>query len=141
MWFDFRLANVSISNGNIKYPIGKSIFAVKLPFNLFPANVTNADIGSLKSPHTFLKKCLYHMLVKFEQNRMSKLHEIWSFFDKKKKRKKRKKKQRNKTKQNKKTKNVFLKTIFDKALTPVWKTFLQLKVDNSLLFGINSRRR
>ena len=31
--------NVSISSGNIKYPIGKSIFAVKL----FSATVANAD--------------------------------------------------------------------------------------------------
>ena len=63
------------------------------------------------------------MLVKFEQNRMSKLHEILSFLTKKKE-KRQKETTQNKTKQNKKTKNVFLKTIFDKALTPVWKTFL-----------------
>ena len=57
-----------ISNGNIKYPIGKSIFAVNLPLQLFPAIVANSDIKRLKSLHTFLKKCLYYMLVKFEQN-------------------------------------------------------------------------
>ena len=49
-------SNVSISNGNIKCPIGKSIFAVNLPLKLFRATVANADIGSLKSFHTFLKK-------------------------------------------------------------------------------------
>ena len=58
-------SNVSISNGNMKYPIRKSIFAANLPVKLFPATVANADIGSLKSLHTFLRKCLFHMLVKF----------------------------------------------------------------------------
>ena len=53
---------VSTNNGNIKCSI--------------------ADIGSLKFYHTFLKKCLYHMLVKFEQNRMAKVDEIESFLTK-----------------------------------------------------------
>ena len=46
--------NVCISNGNIKYPIRKSIFVVNLPLKLFRAIVDNADIGhvgSLKSLH------------------------------------------------------------------------------------------
>ena len=75
----------------IKYPIGKSIFAVNLLLKLFLATVANADIGSLKSLHTFLKECLYHMLVKFEQNWM--VQTTWNFepFDKKKKKKKKKK--------------------------------------------------
>ena len=47
-------SHVSVSNGNIKCPIGKSIFAVNLPLKLFRATVTNADIRSLKSLHTFL---------------------------------------------------------------------------------------
>ena len=51
-----KTSNVSISNGNIKYPIGKSIFAVNLPLKLFPATVANADIGSLKSLHTLFDK-------------------------------------------------------------------------------------
>ena len=49
------------------------------------------------------------MPVKFEQNRMSKLHEIWSFLTKKKKKKKKKKKEKkkqHKTKQKNK-KRVF----------------------------------
>ena len=62
-------SDVSISNGNIKYPIGTSIFAVNLTLKLLRVTVAGADIGSLKSLHTFLKKYLYHMLVKFEQNR------------------------------------------------------------------------
>ena len=61
-------SNVSISKFYIKYPIGKSIFAVNLPLKLFPATVANADIGSLKSLHTLFDKYLDHILVKFEQN-------------------------------------------------------------------------
>ena len=75
--------NVIISNGNIKYPIGKSIFGVNLPVELFPDTVANADIKCLKSLHTFLKECLYHMLVKFEQNRMVQTtRNFWAFWQK-----------------------------------------------------------
>ena len=63
-------SNVSIINGNIKCRIGKSIFAVNLLLKLFRATVANTDIGNPKSLHTFLLKCLYLMLVKFDQNRM-----------------------------------------------------------------------
>ena len=73
----------SISNSNIKYPIGKSIFAVNLPFKDFRATVANADTGSLESLHTFLKKCLYHMLMKFEQNRLVQSTRNVELFDKK----------------------------------------------------------
>ena len=107
-----------ISNGNIKYPIGKSIFAVNLSLQLFPAIVANSDIKRLKSLHTFLKKCLYYMLVKFEQNCMVQITRDLEFFDKKIRFKKTK---QNKTKNKNKNKN---KNIFDKALTPFWKTFL-----------------
>ena len=76
--------NVYVSNGNIKYPIGKTIFAVNLSLKIFRAIVTNnADIGSLKSLHTFLTKCLYHMLVKFEQNCMAQTTRNFELFDKK----------------------------------------------------------
>ena len=61
-----KTSNVSISNGYIKYPIGKSIFADNLPLKLFPATVANAEIGSLKSLHTLFD----NMLVQFEQNCM-----------------------------------------------------------------------
>ena len=71
--------NVSISNGNIKCPIEKSIFAVKL----FCATVANVYIGSLKSLHVFLTKCLYHMLLKIEQNRMVQTTQYFELFDKK----------------------------------------------------------
>ena len=64
-------------------PIWKSIFAVNLPLKLFRATVDNADIGNLKSLHTFLKNCLYHMLVKFEQNRMVQTTRKFELFDEK----------------------------------------------------------
>ena len=58
------------------------------------------------------------MLVKFEQNLMVQTTRNLELFDKKKQ-----KQNKTKTKQNK-TKTGFIKTIFDKALTPFWKTFL-----------------
>ena len=54
-----------------------------MSLQLLPATVANADIRSLKSLHTFLQKCLYHMLVKFEQNRMVKTTRNVELFDKK----------------------------------------------------------
>ena len=60
----------------------------------------DADIGSLKSLHTLFDKYLDHMLVKFEQNRMVQTIQNLKLFGKK------------------------WLTIFDKALTPFWKTFL-----------------
>ena len=53
-----------------------------MPLKVFPAAVANADIGSLKSLHTFKKK-LYQMLVKFEQNRMVQTTRKFELFDKK----------------------------------------------------------
>ena len=54
-----------------------------------------------------------HAIVKFKPNRLVQTTQILSFL-----KKKTKQKQKQKQKQ---------KTIFDKALTPFWKTFLQLK--------------
>ena len=51
----------------IKYLIGKSIFAVNLTLKLFPATIANADFGSLKFLHMLFDQYLGHMLVKFEQ--------------------------------------------------------------------------
>ena len=85
-------STVSISNGNIKCPIEKSIFVVNLKLKVFRAIVAYADIGSLSLSIHSLKKCLFHMLVEFEQNRTVQT-----------------------------TRNFDL---FDKALTPFWKTFL-----------------
>ena len=44
--------------------------AVNLQLKHFPATVANTDIKNLKCLHTFLKKCLCYMQVKFERNRM-----------------------------------------------------------------------
>ena len=49
-------SNASIGNGNIKYPIEKTVFEVNLPLKRFPNTVSNAEIDSLKSLHPFLKK-------------------------------------------------------------------------------------
>ena len=44
MWEELTTSNISISNGNIKYPTKKLIFAVNLPSELFlTTTVTNAD--------------------------------------------------------------------------------------------------
>ena len=62
--------NVSISNGSIKCPIGKSIFTVNLPLKLFRGTVANADAGSLEFLYTLFDTYLDHMLTEFEPNRM-----------------------------------------------------------------------
>ena len=62
--------------------------------------IADDDIKSLKSLHTLFDKYLDHMLVKFEQNRMVRTIQNFELFDKK------------------------WLTIFDKVLTPFWKTFL-----------------
>ena len=58
------------------------------------------------------------MLVKFEQNRIVETTRNFELFDEKKKKKKKERKKK------RRKKHVFIKTIFDKALTPFWKTFL-----------------
>ena len=65
--------------------------------------IADADIGSLKSLHTVFGKYFDHMLVKFEQNSMVRTLKNVELFDKE------------------------WLNIFDKVLTPFWKTFLWLK--------------
>ena len=65
-----QTSNVSVSNGNIKFPIGKLTFALNLPLKHFHATVANAKTGSLKSLHTLYDTCLNHMLAIFEPMRM-----------------------------------------------------------------------
>ena len=65
-----QIFNVSISKSNIKYPIEKSIFAANLPLKLFPATVASCWHWKSKVSPYFPLKCLYHMPVKFKQNRM-----------------------------------------------------------------------
>ena len=64
-------------------PDRKMNFAVNSPLKRFRATVANADTGSLKSLHTLFKKCLYHIPLKFEQNRMVQTTQNLELFDKK----------------------------------------------------------
>ena len=63
-----KICTSNVSNGNLKYPIGKSIFAVNLPLKLSRATVVNANTESLKSLHTLFDTYLDYMLAKFESN-------------------------------------------------------------------------
>ena len=65
-----------VSNGNLKYPFGKSIFAVDLPLKLFHATVSNANTESLKSFHTLFATYLDYMLAKFNQIVGSEMYKI-----------------------------------------------------------------
>ena len=72
---------VSVCNGNIKCPVGNSIFAENLPFKLFRATVANADIESLKSVRTLFDTYLNHKLAKFELNRFARNVQNFELFD------------------------------------------------------------
>ena len=90
-----------------KMPDRKINFCINLPLKLFRATVANADLGILKSLQTILKTCLYHVLVKFEQNRTVQTTRNFELFVKK---------------------TGFFISIFDKELTPFLKTFVSLKL-------------
>ena len=74
-------------------------FTAKIDFSNRHFKLPYADIRSLKSLHTLFDKCLDHMLVQFEQNRMVRTIPIFELFDKK------------------------WLTIFDKVLTPFGSRF------------------
>ena len=79
-------------------------FTAKLIFrSSIYVTIADANIENLKSLHTLFDKCLEHMLLKFEQNRMVQTIQNFEIFDKK------------------------WLTICDKVLTPFRKTFLWLK--------------
>ena len=98
VWRYFWTSNIWVSNGNIKCPIGKLIFAVNLPLQLFRVTVANFDTGSLKFFHTIFDTYLNHMLTKFEPNRMARNVQNFELFGK--------------------------KTFLTQVLTPFYKTFL-----------------
>ena len=77
------MSNVSVSNGNIKCPVGKSICAVNLPLKLFCATIADTDAGCLMSPHILFDTCLDHLLAKFESNCMIPNIQNVELFDKK----------------------------------------------------------
>ena len=75
-------SNVSISNGNIKCLILKSISAVNVPLKLFCVTLANADTGILKSLRTLFDTYLDHILAKFELNCIVQNVQIFELFDK-----------------------------------------------------------
>ena len=80
LWRDFKLSTSASAMVTYDTKSKNHFFAVNLLLKLFSATVANANIGSLKSLHTFLYKCLYHLLVKFEQNRMGQKYTHFSVF-------------------------------------------------------------
>ena len=97
----------------------KNNFCSKLSLNLFRATIANPDTRSLKSLHTFFDTYLGHMLAKFEPNRRVRKEQNLELFDKKGRKKEKKRR--------------FLKTTFDKVLTPFCKTFLKRLFNSKLL--------
>ena len=79
----FYTSDVSVSNGNIKGLVGKSIFAENLPLQLFHSTVANADTESLRPLHTLFDTYLDHMLAKFEPNCVVRNVQSFELFDKK----------------------------------------------------------
>ena len=75
-------SNVSVINGNIKCPIGKSIFAVNLPLKIFRATVSNANIESSNYLHTLFDTYLGNMPAGFEPNRVVQNVLNFELFDK-----------------------------------------------------------
>ena len=77
-------------------------FTAKIDFSdwAFYVAITDADMGSVKSLHKLFGKYLDNMLAKFEQNCMLGNIKNFQLFGKK------------------------WSTIFEKVLTPFWKTFL-----------------
>ena len=70
-------SNVSIGNGNMKCPIGKSIFAVNLPLKLFRVTVVYG------LPIHSLKKMFVPHAIEFEQNRTVHTTRNFELLDKK----------------------------------------------------------
>ena len=84
-WRDIRLQISAFSNSNVKFPIGKSIFAVNFLFQLFHATIiANADIERPKSLHTLFGKYLGHIWVNFGMGQTTR---NFKGFDKKKNKK------------------------------------------------------
>ena len=74
---------MSVSDGNMKCPIGKLIFAVNLQLELFRATVANADTGRLKSLHTLFDTYFDHIMAKIGPNHMVQHVQNYDVFDKK----------------------------------------------------------
>ena len=98
-----KTSNVRISNGSRESFNGKFTAKIDFPIRYFMLLFSDADVGSLKSLHILFDKYFDHMLVEFEQNRMVRTIPNFELLTKK------------------------WLFIFDKVLTPFWKTFLWLK--------------
>ena len=101
VWRDFRLPMSALAMVAGKSFNGK--LTAKIDFSIGYVTIADVDIVSLKSLHTIFDKYFDHMLVEFEQNHLIWTIQNFELFDKK------------------------WLTIFDKVLTPFWKTFLWLK--------------
>ena len=77
-----QTSNFSVSNGNLKYPFGKSIFAVNFPLRFFRTTIANANTESLRSLHTLFDTYFDYMLAKFERNRAVRNVQKFVLFDK-----------------------------------------------------------
>ena len=93
----------SISNGNMEEFWWQIDCRNWFSDRAFYVTIADIDIGSLKSFYALFGKYLDHILVKFEQNCMVQTVQNFVLFDKK------------------------WLIIFNKVLTPFWKTFLWLK--------------
>ena len=103
--------NVSVSNGDIKHPIGKSIFSSYT----FPSNRYKCwHWRSKVSPYNILYVFWQHTGEIWTKSYCPKYSKFWAFWQK----------------------TDFLKTPFDKSLTPFCKTFVPLKqlFNGGLLF-------
>ena len=93
-------SSFSISNGS-REKFKQQIYCRNwFSARVFYITIADTDIRSLQSLHTLCDKYLDHMLMKFEQNRMVRTIRNFDFFWQK------------------------WLTIFDKVLTPFWKTLL-----------------
>ena len=87
---------LDFSNSSMEEVLMSNLLQKLISELAFYVTIADADIGSLKSYHTFFDKYLDHILIKFEQNRKVQTIQKFVLFDKK------------------------WLTIFDNVLTPFW---------------------
>ena len=102
----FQTSNVSICNGNMKYPIETSVFHTILRSSSFMFPLLLITVEVKNTIYNSLKNYVYHKLAKFDQNQM--IRNIQNF-------------------------ELFYEKPFshvkhsDMSLAPFWKRFLQVK--------------
>ena len=108
VWRDFLTSNVTISNGNIKCPIGKSSFSRKFAVKTLPRYRCQCWNCKFKNfPYIPLKMFVPYASKIWTKSYGLNYTKFWAFWPKKKKKKK-----------------DYFKTILDKTLTSFLKTFL-----------------